>query len=81
MPSAVIRNFSYESTERVLRVQFASSRGYAHHGVPVEVTDPMRDAYSSFAQCDPGWCMIAGLLPRSDLSIYTGVREPLRHGA
>lgn len=46
MPSTVIRRFSYDETQRRLRVTFTSGDVYDYDDVPPEVEIGFRDAFS-----------------------------------
>ncbi|HET9864360.1 MAG TPA: KTSC domain-containing protein [Steroidobacteraceae bacterium] len=46
MPSAVIRTFHYDPIDHYLDVVFVSGRRYRYHGVPEEIYDSMRRAFS-----------------------------------
>lgn len=46
MPSSVIRRFDYDAAQRVLRVTFTSGRRYAYHGVPPDLPEAWRAAFS-----------------------------------
>ena len=46
MPSTVIRHFSYEPAEAVLTVTFVSGERYAYEGVPEELYESWRAAFS-----------------------------------
>lgn len=46
MPSSVIRRFSYDETQRRLRVTFVSGDVYDYNGVPAEVAAGFRAASS-----------------------------------
>lgn len=46
MPSSVIRRFSYDEPQRRLRITFVSGEVYEYDGVPPEVNDAFRAAFS-----------------------------------
>ena len=46
MPSSVIRRFVYDETEGNLWVEFTTGRRYVYSGVPHEVADAFRCAFS-----------------------------------
>ena len=46
MPSSVIRRFVYDETEENLWVEFITGRRYVYFGVPYEVADTFRGAFS-----------------------------------
>lgn len=46
MPSSVIRRFTYDETQRRLRVTFTSGDVYEYDGVPPEVNDQFRASFS-----------------------------------
>ena len=46
MPSSVIRGFSCDETQRRLRVTFVSGDVYDYAGVPPEVAEAFRAAFS-----------------------------------
>jgi hypothetical protein len=46
MPSSVIRRFVYDETEGALWVEFVTGRRYVYSGVPHEVADAFRSAFS-----------------------------------
>ena len=46
MPSMVIRRFAYASELSELTIEFVSGRRYVYSGVPVEVAESMRAAFS-----------------------------------
>jgi hypothetical protein len=46
MPSSVIRTFDYDLASRVLDVEFVSGRRYRYAGVPGEVAEAFRRAFS-----------------------------------
>jgi hypothetical protein len=46
MPSAVIRYFAYEPGRRELTITFQSGRRYVYEGVPPEVHEAMKGAFS-----------------------------------
>ena len=46
MPSSVIRRFSYDEPHRRLRVTFTSGDVYEYDGVPPEVNDGFKAAFS-----------------------------------
>jgi hypothetical protein len=46
MPSTVIRTFTYDEPERVLRITFTSGRIYAYRDVPPEVFRDMKTAFA-----------------------------------
>jgi hypothetical protein len=46
VPSTVIRHFSYEPAEAVLTVTFVSGERYAYDGVPEELYESWRAAFS-----------------------------------
>ena len=46
MPSSVIRRFEYEPQSRALDIEFVSGRRYRYAGVPQEVAESFRAAFS-----------------------------------
>ena len=46
MPSNVIRRFVYDETEHELWVEFVTGRRYVYSGVPHEVAETFRTAFS-----------------------------------
>ena len=46
MPSAVIRSFEYHPTRRQLEITFQSGKHYVYDGVPPELYDAMKNAFS-----------------------------------
>ena len=46
MPSTVIRRFHYRPDEEELDVLFTTGRRYVYYGVPPEVADAFRSAFS-----------------------------------
>ena len=46
MPSTVIRRFAYLPAKRALDVEFVSGRRYRYAGVPAEVAEAFRSAFS-----------------------------------
>jgi hypothetical protein len=46
MPSTVIKRFVYDQTEGDLWVEFTTGRRYVYSGVPQEVADTFRQAFS-----------------------------------
>ena len=46
MPSSVIRRFSYDEAQRRLRVTFVSGDVYDYAGVPPDVVEDFRAAFS-----------------------------------
>lgn len=46
MPSTVIRYFSYDNARRTLRVTFVTGRRYVYEGVPPEVFEAFKAAFS-----------------------------------
>lgn len=46
MPSSVIRRFVYDQSEHQLWVEFVSGRRYVYSGVPEEVANAFRSAFS-----------------------------------
>jgi lysyl-tRNA synthetase class 2 len=46
MPSTVVRRFEYDSASRSLDVEFVSGRRYRYAGVPGEVAQAFREAFS-----------------------------------
>ena len=56
MPSTVIRRFDYHPALSALDVEFVSGRRYRYAGVPVEVAEAFRAAFSKgrFAIETPG---------------------------
>ena len=46
MPSTVIRRFAYRPESRSLEVEFVSGRRYRYAGVPAEVAEAFRLAFS-----------------------------------
>ena len=46
MPSSVIRRFVYDEMEANLWVEFTTGRRYVYSGVPKEVADAFRGAFS-----------------------------------
>ena len=46
MPSHVIRRFVYDQTAGNLWVEFTTGRKYVYSGVPQEVADALRSAFS-----------------------------------
>lgn len=46
MPSAVIRYFAYDPDRRELKITFQSGRRYVYEGVPPEVHEAMKGAFS-----------------------------------
>ena len=46
MPSTVIRRFDYRADQQALDVEFVSGRRYRYAGVPVEVAEAFRSAFS-----------------------------------
>jgi lysyl-tRNA synthetase class 2 len=46
MPSTVIRRFFYDETDHALWVEFVSGRRYVYSGVPHEVAETFRTAFS-----------------------------------
>ena len=46
MPSNVISRFVYDPAERQLWVEFTTGRKYVYSGVPDEVADAFRSAFS-----------------------------------
>ena len=46
MPSTVIRRFVYDETDHALWVEFVSGRRYVYSGVPHEVAETFRTAFS-----------------------------------
>lgn len=46
MPSTVVRRFAYDPTSRALDVEFVSGRRYRYAGVPLEVAEAFRSAFS-----------------------------------
>jgi hypothetical protein len=49
MPSSVIRRFVYDEMEANLWVEFTTGRRYVYSGVPREVADAFRGAFSKGA--------------------------------
>ena len=49
MPSSVIRRFVYDETKCNLWVEFTTGRRYVYLGVPKEVADTFRGAFSKGA--------------------------------
>ena len=49
MPSTVIRRFVYDEMEANLWVEFTTGRRYVYSGVPKEVADAFRGAFSKGA--------------------------------
>lgn len=46
MPSTVIRRFDYHQATAALDVEFVSGRFYRYNGVPAEVAEAFRSAFS-----------------------------------
>jgi len=46
MPSTVIRRFDYDPRTQALDVEFVSGRSYRYAGVPEEVAQAFREAFS-----------------------------------
>ena len=46
MPSTVIARFDYDAATRELQVTFTSGLIYTYYGVPSQVHDAFRDAFS-----------------------------------
>lgn len=46
MPSTVIRWFGYHPAEQRLEILFTTGRRYSYHGVPADMVDAMRQAFS-----------------------------------
>lgn len=46
MPSTVIRRFDYDPRTDALDVEFVSGRRYRYAGVPAEVAEAFREAFS-----------------------------------
>jgi hypothetical protein len=46
MPSSVIRTFDYDPSENTLAVTFVTGKRYAYLGVPEEVANEFRAAFS-----------------------------------
>jgi hypothetical protein len=46
MPSTVIRSHSYDPQSRALTITFVTGRCYVYHGVPQEVADRFKAAFS-----------------------------------
>lgn len=46
MPSTVIRRFDYDPRTEALDVEFVSGRRYRYAGVPAEVAEAFREAFS-----------------------------------
>jgi hypothetical protein len=46
MPSSVIRRFSYDEPQRRLRITFTSGDVYDYDGVPLQVANDFRAAFS-----------------------------------
>ena len=46
MPSTVIRRFDYDPRIEALDVEFVSGRRYRYAGVPAEVAEAFREAFS-----------------------------------
>ena len=46
MPSTVIRRFLYSPDDQQLWVEFTTGRRYVYSGVPIEVADAFRGAFS-----------------------------------
>ena len=46
MPSTVIRSFDYHQRSHALDVEFVSGRRYRYRGVPPDVAQAMREAFS-----------------------------------
>ena len=46
MPSTVIRSFDYNPGRKALDVEFVSGRRYRYAGVPPEVAEAFREAFS-----------------------------------
>ena len=46
MPSTVIRRFHYYAAEQRLEIVFQTGRHYSYHGVPADVAEAMRQAFS-----------------------------------
>lgn len=46
MPSSVIRRFDYHPRTATLDVEFVSGRRYRYAGVPAEVAEAFREAFS-----------------------------------
>jgi hypothetical protein len=46
MPSTVIRRFAYRPELQALDIEFVTGRVYRYHGVPGEVAEAMRGAFS-----------------------------------
>ena len=46
MPSTVIRYFRYDAAKRELAVTFVTGRRYIYEGVPPQVSDAFRSAFS-----------------------------------
>lgn len=46
MPSSVIRRFAYDPAGRCLDIEFVSGRRYRYSGVPEEVAERFRAAFS-----------------------------------
>ena len=46
MPSTVIRRFDYDPRQHALDIEFVSGRHYRYAGVPAEVAQAFREAFS-----------------------------------
>jgi hypothetical protein len=46
MPSTVIRSFSYDDAARELTIIFRTGRQYTYEGVPKEIFEAMKAAFS-----------------------------------
>ncbi len=46
MPSSVIRDWSYDESQRALDIRFVSGRRYRYHDVPQRLAMGMREARS-----------------------------------
>ena len=73
MPSTVIRRFDYDPAHRALDVEFVSGRRYRYSGVPEDVAQALRAAFSKGRFFN---ARIRDAYPFEQLETAGGSREP-----